>query len=213
MAPRHLSLAVLLPIATMTSCQSATAPESRPQAAAQAAVPDVVAKPAPAPRKRHALTLAFADLPGPLAKIEATADFEVDNRDCVPLDTSKAIGGVRLPPQQSVPLALERLDDGRYAFVLHEDALLDEDYFGLGVCHWALRTVSIHFHSAATHFVGGLDADRLRADETVVQHYLARDFAEKPATMDVVFGETAGFYRPEAGPQFTLTITARREAP
>jgi hypothetical protein len=105
-------------------------------------------------------------------------------------------------------------DDGGYITRIHADALLDEDYFGLGVCHWGLASASVHFRSPATRFVGGIGADALTAGNAVTQHYLASDFAKKPDAMDVVFGEdSASFYQASAGPQFTLTISARKEAP
>ena len=200
---------------TMTSCQSASAPEphSSVAAAAPTPVPDIHPKQNPAPREAYALQIEFAGLPASVTELTGTADFEVANRDAVPLDHSKALGGVRLPPQHSVPLVFRRIDDTRFAASFQKDALLDEDYFGLGVCEWSLTSVSVHFRSPVTHFVGGFSGDRLHDGVTVVQHYLVRDFSEKPASMDQVFGEeSADFYRPAAGPQFTLTISARREA-
>ena len=111
-------------------------------------------------------------------------------------------------------MTLQKIDDNTYATTVSEDAFLDEDYYGLGVCHWALGTASVHFHSPATQFVGGISADQLTAEAEVTEHYLVRDFAQKPAVGDVVFGEDApNFYLPSLGPQFKLSISARREAP
>ncbi|MFZ5638332.1 MAG: hypothetical protein ACOY82_17280 [Pseudomonadota bacterium] len=210
--------AIMMTLAALTSCQSANAPDAGASGGAAmtapTAVPDVRPVANPAPRQRYALTLRFDGLPGALTDIAATADFEVENRECVPYDYSRAAGGVRLPPRYSVPLALQRIDDSTYIATLHEDALLDDDYYGLGVCRWALNTATVHFHSASTHFVGGIDAERLAAEAEVVDHYLARDFAQKPTPMDVVFGEESpDFYQSAAGPQFTLAIASRKEAP
>lgn len=215
---RHTSMAALMMLATMTtSCQSANAPDAgKPPTAANApvAVPDIRPTPNPAPKQTYVLTLRFAGLPAALAEIAATADFEVENRECVPYDFARAAGGVRLPPRHSVALDLRKVDDTTWTAELHEDALNDEDYYGLGICRWALNTATVHFHSAATHFVGGIAADRLAAEAEVTDHYLVRDFAQKPAPMDVVFGEESpDFYQSSVGPQFTLTISARREAP
>lgn len=209
--------AVLMVLASMTSCQSASAPEPRPPAAnaapAPVPVPEVQPRRNPAPREGYALLIAFDDLPASITDITATADFQVANPDSVPLDHTRAVGGVRLVPEHRVPLALTRLDDGRYAATVHRDALLDEDYFGLGTSHWALASVSVRFHSPSTRFIGGLPGDALADGTRQVQHYLVRDAAHRPATMDVVFGEAPGFYQASAGPQFTFTLTARREAP
>lgn len=214
---RPTTMAALMMLATMTSsCQNAKTADTGPGDAANApaAVPDVRPSINPSPAQRYVLTLRFDGLPGEVADLDATADFEVENRDCVPYDFTRAVGGVRLPPRHSVPLVLERVDAGTWTAVVHEDALLDEDYYGLGVCRWALNNASVHFRSDATRFVGGIPADRLLAGGTMVDHFLTRDFAQKPEPMEVVFGEEAGdYYQASAGPQFTLTITARREAP
>jgi hypothetical protein len=199
---------------TMTSCQSASAPDHRPQAVVAAPVPDVHPKQNPAPKHSYALALRFAGLPAAVTRLSVTANYEVDNLDCVPVDYTKAMGGVRLPPEQRIELTLQRIDDHTYATTVHEDAFLDEDYYGLGVCHWALGTASVHFHSPSTQFVGGISADQLTAEAEVTEHYLVRDFTQKPAVGDVVFGEdSANFYLASLGPQFKLTISARREAP
>lgn len=215
---RHTTMAAFMMLAALTSCQSANAPDPGPPpgtgGGAPAAVPDITPSPNPAPKQAYVLTLRFAGLPGSLADIAATADFEVENRECVPYDYTRAVGGVRLPPRHSVPLQLQRLDDHTYSAVVHEDALRDEDYYGLGVCRWALNSATVHFHSAVTHFVGGIDADRLVAEAEVLDHYLIRDFTQKPTPMEVVYGEeSAGFYQASAGPQFTLSIASRKEIP
>ena len=214
---RPTTMAAVMMLATMTSsCQNTRTADAGPHDPGNApvAVPDVRPSINPAPRQRYVLTLRFDGLPGEIADLDATADFEVENRECVPYDFSRAVGGVRLPPRHSVPLALERVDTGTWTAVVHEDALLDEDYYGLGVCHWALNNASVHFRSDATRFVGGMPADRLLAGGVLVDHFLARDFAHRPEPMEVVFGEEAAdYYQASAGPQFTLTITARREAP
>lgn len=197
----------------MTGCQSATQDVPRNPMAAPPAVAPVSPSPNPAAVQDYRLALRFAGLPAAPGRIRATADFEVDNLDCVPKDYGKAVGGVRLAPRHSVELALEPMGDGAYAAVLYADALRDEDYYGLGVCRWALRTATVHFHSPATHFVGGLDAAQIESEATIVQHYLVRDFATKPDAYEVVYGEAPGFYQESAGAQFTLTLAAAKDAP
>jgi hypothetical protein len=199
---------------TMTSCQSASTPDPRTQAAMAAPVPDVQARQNPAPKRTYALALRFTGLPAAVTRLSVTANYAVDNLDCVPVDYTRAIGGIRLPPEQRIELTLQKIDDNTYATTVSEDAFLDEDYYGLGVCHWALGTASVHFHSPSTQFVGGISADQLTAEGEVTEHYLVRDFAQKPAVGDVVFGEDSpNFYLASLGPQFKLSISARREAP
>ena len=61
-----------------------------------------------------------------------------------------------------------------------------------------------------TKFLGGVGAEKLRAGETVKQHYLVADFHHPPGVIEWVFGEKAGHYLEKMGPQFTLRISSRK---
>lgn len=171
----------------------------------------VLARPAANPKFGHAITLRFADVPGPVAALSATADFEVANIECVAIDYELAPGGVRLVPRHRHTLTWTRGEDDSYRSVVNEDAFVDENYFKLGLCRWRLQFVTVRFRSLATEFVGVASLDELRAGSDVVHHYLVRDWKAKPVAMDRIFGEKAGHYLPAAGPQFTLTISARKQ--
>ena len=186
-----------------------------PQAAAQSAeiqgAQMVITN--PAPRNGYAVRFEFAGLPGSIAEPTAFALFEVTNRDCVPVDHARAIGGIKLPPQHQLALQLTALGDRSYRTNVFEDALSSSDLFGLGLCHWALQGLTVTFRSTATRFIGGASLEQLRTAEPVVQHYLARDFFERPAVGTHVFGEKPGHYLSSMGPQFTLTIAGRPAPP
>lgn len=164
----------------------------------------------PAPARGYEIEFRFAGLPGAITGVVAFAHFEVGNVDCVALDHSRALGGVRLPPEHRFDLPLEQRGAGVYVTKVYEDALASADLFGLGDCHWRMDSVTMNFRSPATLFVGGAGTDKLRSATPVVQHYLARDFAEKPKYTDHVFGEKPDHYLKSLGPQFTLTTTPRR---
>jgi hypothetical protein len=213
MAFRHSLFTALMMLATMTSCQSDTS-AGNATSGAPSKLPQITIKTNPAASQPYRLALKFAGLPAAVNDLKGSLDFEVSNRDCVPLDYERAVGGVLLTPQHSLPVEFSRSDDGGYTAMVYADALLNEDYYGLGVCEWSLISASVRFRSPATPFVGGMGGDALIAGTTVTQHYLVSDFEKKPDAMDVVFGEdSATFYQASAGPQFTLTISARKESP
>ena len=95
---RPTTMAAVMMLATMTSsCQNTRTADAGPHDPGNApvAVPDVRPSINPAPRLRYVLTLRFDGLPGEIADLDATADFEVENRECVPYHFSRAVGGVR----------------------------------------------------------------------------------------------------------------------
>jgi hypothetical protein len=206
-----LLLTVWMSTAAMTSCQIAASSQQSSSSAASKPVPKIQIKNNPSARQRHELTFKFQALPGTISKLEASADFEVQNIDCVPVDYEKAIGGVRLAPRHKLPLTYRQIDENTYTATLIPDALLNEDYYGLGVCEWGLSSATVHFYSPTTHFIGGLTAEQLQAGAQVVEHYLTQDFSKKPDHMEAVFGEKEGTYVSSAGPQFTMSISIREE--
>jgi hypothetical protein len=157
------------------------------------------------PKKHYALAISFSDLPGSISGLSATADYVVDNVECV---APQQISGARLRPEHNLPLTLQRVDNNRYITKIQIDALQDEDYFDLGECHWALNWATIRFASNTTKFVGAIPIDQIQAGAPVELHYLVSDFGKKTEPDASVFGEETDIFSAEAGPRFTLTLTA-----
>lgn len=170
-----------------------------------AEMPPIEVRHASKPAREYALVIAFAGLPGPVSDVQASADFAVDNVECVP---PMELSGARLRPEHGIELPLQSLDANRYATALHADALVDEDYFGLGVCRWSLNWATVRFRSAQTEFVGAIPMEDIQSGRPVTLHYLASDYERAPQPVSVVFGEETDLYTAEAGPRFTLTLTA-----
>lgn len=62
---------------------------------------------------------------------------------CVPIDRRKALGGMRPNPTKMLASDDLRKDANGYAGLVFMDRIVDEDYYGLGVCNWDNRIVSI----------------------------------------------------------------------
>ena len=92
----------------------------------------------PAPRQAYRVTLDVAQAPGPFAVVDGFAQFTAP--DCTYV-INEAAGAVA-HPEKIVPVAYTRVDDTTYAGTVYADAMLDEDYFGQGVCRWKLVVVS-----------------------------------------------------------------------
>lgn len=165
---------------------------------------------APVPLDHFAVSAAFDGLPVALEGFSGVARYSVSNTECVPLDTTRAFGGVRLAPRHDVTLAWRRDADGVYRANAYLEALSDEDYFGLGLCDWRFDGLEVRFVAGGSVFVYGLAADDVRMQRARRGHYLVRDIGTQK-TERAVFGEAADFYRPDLGAQFVLTLVAHRE--
>jgi hypothetical protein len=168
-----------------------------------AAMPEIEIRANPQPRREYAMVIAFAGIPGPIGDVKATADYAVDNVDCVP---PLLLSGARLRPEHSLDLPLQSIDANRYGLTFHADALRDEDYFGMGVCRWSMQWATVRFRSASTEFVGAIAIDRIESGTPIVLHYLVSDYERAPEPSSVVFGEETDLYTAEAGPRFTVTL-------
>lgn len=201
------AITILMAPTTMNSTMSSAHHDAKAESITATAVmtlPDIEVKQKESPQKSYSLTFNFSGLPGSISDLVATADYVVDNVECVP---PQKISGARLRPEHSQQLTLQQIDNSRFATTIHADGLQDEDYFGLGVCHWALNWATIRFQSPTTKFVGAISIDQIQAGTPVEQHYLASDFGKKPEPAVAVFGEETDIFRAEAGPRFILTLT------
>jgi hypothetical protein len=205
-----LSLAIYIAMNNIPDMNLNEAPPSfPPSSVTHPQLPDIDVKAKAAPKKKYVITFAFNDLPGHIENVSLTADYAVANLECVP---PQPVSGARLRPEYSLALDLQKVDAHRYAAVLYSDALQNEDYFGLGECLWALNWASLRFDSPNTRFVGGMPVEQIESAGRSVLHYLASDYRDKPDPEVVVFGEEDDIFTPEAGPRFSLTITASEDA-
>jgi len=92
----------------------------------------------PNPKQRYDITMTIADAPGPFASIEGIAQYQAP--DC--WYTLNKLEGVHANPEQVLPITYTRVNDTTYVGTVYLDAMLDEDYYGRGVCHWTLTFAS-----------------------------------------------------------------------
>lgn len=87
----------------------------------------------------YEVTVAIKDAPGPFEVVEAAMQYEVLDPACRP--DLGGMAGTRASLLDWVPVELSKQDDGTYRGTVYDGLLKDEDYFGLGVCHWSLVAV------------------------------------------------------------------------
>ncbi|WZB75737.1 hypothetical protein WJ972_06020 [Achromobacter insuavis] len=123
----------------------------------------------PAPTQAYEIRLILAqvaDLPAgadrqaPFAEVAGTAQFDVGNAaGCGKSDPR--IGQVPTLSSHE-PFRMTRVSATEYVGTIHADQLVDEDYYGRGVCHWKLTEVRVALRAgtdpADTRFVSALAA-------------------------------------------------------
>jgi len=114
----------------------------------------------PAPKRAYVITMTLKDAPGPFSSVEGIAQYTVEN---------SAECGKRIPMagafpriSTSEPFNLTRVSEGEFRGTVYADLVLDEDYFGRGVCRWRFSSVSVHLRAttndADTRFIPSIDS-------------------------------------------------------
>jgi hypothetical protein len=105
----------------------------------------------PHPVKRYEVT-ATSQGPGPWDSIKGYIGYEVINKKCVPMDSFL---GEQSIPNTMLDIEMTRVDDKTWRGYFYRDALQDEDYYKLGVCHWDVTDVSASFTAQSISFSSG----------------------------------------------------------
>ncbi|WP_147654213.1 hypothetical protein [Vulcaniibacterium gelatinicum] len=169
----------------------------------------------PAPRERYEITVTVADAPGAFEAVEGSVTYQVLDTSCVPRDPIS--GAQSKTPYAHVPIVLTRRSGNSYAGSVIADLMLDEDYFGLGVCRWSLTSVSAYLRHGTTTFAPGLSRDDLRAERSATTYFWKGSYpgvaASSERTTD--YGRSLpSLFVPEYRDElFSITLTAKRTTP
>lgn len=90
----------------------------------------------PHPKQTYRLRIKINDAPGPLKLIgKFGVGYKAENCTYI----INQIEGAPAKPEKDLQTDIRQLGDFEYETVVYADALLDEDYFGEGICHWQLE--------------------------------------------------------------------------
>jgi hypothetical protein len=105
-------------------------------------VPPPTAAASPEEGARHEYVLGVSDRFGAVQGVKAYAIYTIANeRSCVPKDYSSAIGGRWNHFSERHELVVAPIGDTGFAASARDNPLRDENYYGLGVCHWTLSSL------------------------------------------------------------------------
>lgn len=125
----------------------------------------------PHPVQRYEL-IATVDAPGEFDSVEGYLSYDVTNVECVPKNPFE---GARNVPNTSRSFAMTRVDAHTWKGSFYRDLLQDEDYFGLGVCHWDVTNALPLFVVHDEKFNPAFMFTELLAGEQI-RHFAKADF-------------------------------------
>lgn len=166
----------------------------------------------PHPKMRYEITLSIEGAPGPFDAVKGSAGYEVTNGACVPLTP---FSGATLKPDKNVPMSLNRVSDTAYKCDIYVDLLMDEDYFGQGLCRWSMRFVDFDLQIGNLAFAHSISLDDVLAGKSATRYFNNLSYVSEDAKSPksdhprISSGnpERADFTDPKN--TFSMTITAK----
>lgn len=173
--------------------------------------PDI--KQNPHPRQRYQITLTIQGAPGPFDSISGFVQYKVSNGHCVPLTP---VSGATLPPESRIPIAFTRVSDNLYQGTIYADLMQDEDYYGLGVCHWSVVAASADMKIGNTALSPAIFHDDIVAQKSVATYFVNGDYLDSKSADGeerVVSGNPdRAFYMPASRTDlFSIALAARED--
>jgi len=110
----------------------------------------------PHPTERYEIT-ATTDGPGPWDSVSAYVGYDVVTPQCTP--EAKFLGVHALPRDVGRDVEMTRVGEKTWKGYFHRDFMLDEDYYGLGACHWDATSVTANFTVHGIRFNSGSRLD------------------------------------------------------
>lgn len=164
----------------------------------------------PHPVKRYEV-IATADTPGPWDSVNGYLPLAVTNVECVP---KAPITDGRNVPNTGYEFEMTRVDDKTWKGYFYRDFLQDEDYFGLGVCHWDAVGVTPTFVAHGVKFgaITWLDDALRKGPQT--EYFKKSEFLDRSKEQSALGFSPANpqfIQRPEAF--FPITVTIKEVTP
>lgn len=174
----------------------------------------------PRPKQIYQLTLTIANAPGSLASVEGVMQFDVVTPECLP--PPKENGGMPWPvPTHNFPITWTRISDTEYTGLVYIDGMLDEDYYGKGMCHWKLIQARADLKATGangeTRFMPNIEPDKLLAQQAQTTYFLKEFYPRNPDIEN--YPEFGQADRSKMAPSlkdddlFTVTLTSKAATP
>ena len=170
-----------------------------------AATSSVAVQPNPDTSRRIGIIATVEGAPGPFDRVDGHADYRVSNAACTPLTP---VTGATVVPEQRVPVTFERQANGTFRTEVVLNPFRDEDYFGQGVCHWALVGLVADFHHGLVDFSPAIGLADSQSPRTVVKHFSNKSYAAADSARIDIGADSPSAYK---DPQATFAIRLRAE--
>ena len=169
----------------------------------------------PNPKRRYDITMTIKDAPGPFGDVGFSAHYIA--RNC--MYWTDKFAGTTARPTHTIAMPFKKLDEATYLATVYLDAMLDEDYYGDGICHWELLEVAAGLEATGadgeTGFGPDISPESIVAKESVTKYFWKGGYPRSGVSNYADFGlSDAQKYKPDLRDElFTITLAAKEVQP
>ncbi len=171
----------------------------------------------PQPKRAYLITMKIEGAPGPFAVVRGVAQYDVENAEC---GRYLKIAGVFPSMTSMEAFPLTRISDTEYQGTVYADLILEEDYFGRGVCRWRFMQAQVVLKATGaneeTRFLPSLPAEAVYAQESEKRYFWNERYPRSQTENFPSFGrmDIAEFAKQISHDElFTITLAAREARP
>jgi hypothetical protein len=213
---RHASHAFSFALSLAAACTLSLSACPNP-GSPQTNKPIIDIKERPDPQRAYRIVMTIDNAPGPFGMIEGAAQYDVINHnECGYIDAgTETISRINTHP----PIEWKPVDEGQYEVTVYADLMLDEDYYGRGMCRWKLTAASALMRATGaeteTRFMPGISTEKITAGTPLTLHFASMRYPRSGMDDFADFGEAEPYkYKPEIRDQlFTITMTPKDAQP
>jgi hypothetical protein len=171
----------------------------------------------PNPRQKYEVVVTSA-APGPWDSVQGYVGYTVTNVKCVP---QLPLEGAREVPNTGRKFKLTSTDGGKtWIGYFYRYMIQDEDYFGLGVCHWDVESVGPSFYVHGEVFGPGVNLQEMLVPKTYTSYFKKVKYFNKEINGDLQalewpMGDEESRREVAKDPDafFPMTITVKKVTP
>ncbi|MBT2748315.1 MULTISPECIES: hypothetical protein [unclassified Lysobacter] len=173
----------------------------------------------PTPAQVFDLTITVDKAPGPFLVVKGVMQYDITNMDCLP--PADFFSGVQTTPTSIfLPIALKKIKSNTYEGRVSMDGVLNDDYFGHGLCRIKATASTIRFQASDaksdTQFFARMYADDIETNPQKTSYHW-RGLYPKQQRVDGYpdhgLASPDEFKESLRSDLFSITIAARKVAP
>lgn len=164
----------------------------------------------PHPVKRYEVT-ATADAPGPWDSVKSYIGYDVINPECTPED--KFMGVHAMPQDVGHDIEMTKVDEKTWKGYFYRDMIQDEDYYGLGLCHWDATSVTANFVAHEIRFNSGSMLEEFLRKGPQTEYFKRSSYGDRAfvryGAQDYAAADNDVIQHPHTFFQITVTVTVK----